>query len=283
MEHAHRGLLPVASAGGWYRVCLVAAGAAVLAQIAYPLLSGTALTAVTMLAVVLFATAGVAHAAATAGPAAAVRLMLAAGGISLVAEAVGLRTGYPFGRYDYASSLGVGILGVPLMVLLAWTMMAYPVLLLARRLTAALRPPATPSRILVAGLGGTALASWDLFLDPQMVTGGFWTWHFPDPGLPGVPAVPLTNLAGWLLVGTLLTAVLDRLLPPGPPPADHTVPATLLAWTWLGSTLANLAFFGRPTLACYGFLALGATVAPYLRLLLRDARDAGRADTGGLW
>lgn len=276
-EHVHRGLLPVPAAGVWSRIGLGAAGCVLLAQIAFPLLSGKALTAVTVLTVVLFATAGAAHAAATTGPVGAVRLLLVAGGISLVAEGVGLRTGYPFGRYHYASSLGVGVLGVPLVVLLAWTMMAYPALLLARRLTVALhgRRPGITSGVTTALLGGITLAAWDLFLDPQMVATGFWTWHHPEPGLPGVPGVPLTNLAGWLLVATLLTAALDRLLPATPlAPADHIVPGALLAWTWLGSTLANLAFFDRPALAGYGFAALGATVGPYLALVLRDLRDA---------
>jgi putative membrane protein len=59
--------------------------------------------------------------------------------------------------------------------------------------------------------------------------------------------------------------------------AAQVVPAALLAWTWLGSTLANLAFFGRPALAGYGCLALGVTVAPYLLLLGRDLLDTAGA------
>jgi putative membrane protein len=125
-----------------------------------------------------------------------------------------------------------------------------------------------------------------------MVDGGFWTWRHPDPGLPGVDGVPLTNLAGWMLAGTVLIAVVDRILPcpvsasdpastTRTTPAAPPTPAVLLAWTWLGSTLANLTFFDRPMLAGYGFLALGATVAPYLLLVVRDARrDGVRRGTG---
>ncbi len=68
-----------------------------------------------------------------------------------------------------------------------------------------------------------------------------------------MPDVPLTNAAGWLLVGTLLVAALDRVLAAHPPDvAREALPAALLAWTWLGSTLANLAFFDRPWVALYG-------------------------------
>ncbi len=54
--------------------------------------------------------------------------------------------------------------------------------------------------LVVAVTAGAALAAWDVFLDPQMVDAGHWTWADPSPGLPGVAHVPLTNFAGWLLV-----------------------------------------------------------------------------------
>lgn len=305
VEHVQRGFLPLsARSSSWGRVSTLAAAAAVAAQITYPLLSGVALAAVTVLTVVLFATASVTHAATAVGLPIAFRVLLVTGAASLVTEIVGLRTGYPFGSYAYATSLGVTIGGVPVVVPLAWMMMTYPALLVARRLVASVTRAAargTRRTLWVAVLGGVTLTAWDLFLDPQMVDGGFWAWRHPDPGLPGVDGVPLTNLAGWMLVGTVLITVVDRMLPcpvsasdpastscPAPTtrpasltsparttPAAPPTPAVLLAWTWLGSTLANLTFFGRPMLAGYGFLALGATVAPYLLLVVRDARRDG--------
>jgi len=197
-----------------------------------------------------------------------------AGGGGLLVEAVGVRTGLPFGEYAYAGTLGPQLLGVPLLVPLAWAMMAYPALLLGRRLAGA----RSGRRAVVALLGGATLAAWDLFLDPQMVAAGHWTWTHPEPGLPGVPGIPLTNAAGWLLVGTLMTAVLDRVVPGASPPTTggtpasllETLPAALLTWTWFGSVLANVAFFGRPWVALYGGVALGALVVPYLKALRRD-------------
>ncbi len=247
------------------------AAAAVLTQITYPLLAGGALRAATILAVALFAAASVLHAAAVYGPRTGAAVLAAAAATGLLAEAVGVATGWPFGRYSYAGTLGPQVLGVPLLVPLAWTMMAFPALLLARRLAAGGRPAAVPRRLVTAALGGATLAAWDLFLDPQMVAAGHWTWAHPEPGLPGVPDIPLTNAAGWLLVGFVMTAVLDRVLPRSPGPASpataEALPAALLAWTWLGSVVANLAFFGRPWVALYGGLAMGLLVVPYLRAL----------------
>ncbi|UGT54528.1 carotenoid biosynthesis protein [Nocardia asteroides] len=112
---------------------------------------------------------------------------------------------------------------------------------------------------------------WDLFLDPQMVADGQWTWRVTDAGLPGLPQIPYTNYLGWALVATLmavLLTVLDRRLPPA---RDHSVavPVAVFAWTWLGSTLAHAVFLGLPASAAWGFAGLGLLGIP---LLARHAR-----------
>jgi uncharacterized membrane protein len=250
-------------AAGLGAVPVALAGAGILTQIAYPLLTGTAVRVATVVAVVLLAGAALTHAAQWWGWPGAAALLGVAGGLGLAAEAAGVATGVPFGSYAYADSLGPKVIGVPLVVPLAWVMLAYPCLLLGRWLGG--------DRLRVAVLGGLALASWDLFLDPQMVAEGHWTWRFPEPALPGVPGVPLTNYAGWVVVSVVIVAALDRALPRpagGARPARHAVPAAVLAWTWLGSTLGNLAFFDRPWVALYGGVAMGVLVAPYLAGLL---------------
>jgi putative membrane protein len=274
-------IAPHRSAATVLPAALAAAG--VLAQVAYPLLDGAPLRAATVLVVVLLAAAAVAHAAAAHGTRAAAAVLATAGGIGLAAEATGVATGVPFGAYDYADTLGPKVLGVPLVVPLAWTMLAYPCLLLGRRLAArAGRTGRTARReaVTTALAGGLALAAWDLFLDPQMVADGHWTWHDPAPALPGVPGVPLTNYAGWVAVAVAMVAALDRVLPRSAPTSTapgraEAVPAAVLAWTWAGSTLGNLAFFGRPWVALYGGLAMGALVVPYLLSLRRREPGAG--------
>jgi uncharacterized membrane protein len=242
------------------------AAAGILTQIAYPLLGdssggdggGQALRAATVLSVILLAAAAVTHAGAVWGLRRALTLLVVAGGLGLVAETIGVHTGLPFGDYAYTDRLGPKLLGVPVVVPLAWTMLGYPCLLLGRRLSG--RAPWLT--------GGLALAAWDLYLDPQMVEAGNWTWHHPEPALPGVPGVPLTNYAGWVLVAGVIVAVLDRALPdPGGAGERQGVPAVVLTWTWIGSAIGNLFFFDRPWVAVYGLVGMGLLVVPYLRTL----------------
>jgi uncharacterized membrane protein len=239
---------------------LLAAGV-VLAQVAYPLTPvGAARNGLTVATVVLFAAASVLHAAASRGARAAAALVVVAGGGGLLAEAVGVATGIPFGRYSYTGTLGPSLLGVPLVIPLAWVMMAWPAYLVGVRLART-----APARVAVAA---AALASWDLFLDPQMVDAGHWRWADPSPALPGVPAVPVTNYAGWALVAVVLMALLDRIVHTRPSTAD-TVPYALYLWTYASSVLALAVFFGLPAAALWGGLGMGAVALPLARALRR--------------
>jgi putative membrane protein len=239
--------------------------AVVLAQVAYPLTPrGSARDALTVATVLLFAAASLTHAGLTRGPRAALGLLAVAGGGGLLAEALGVATGVPFGSYDYAGTLGPRLLGVPVVIPLAWVMMAWPAYLVGARLGRT-----RAGRVAVAA---AALASWDLFLDPQMVDAGHWRWADPTPALPGVGTVPLTNYAGWALVALLIMVVLDRAVPVEPSTVD-TVPYALYLWTYFSSVLALAAFFGLPAAAAWGAVGMGAVALPLLHSL-RSRRPA---------
>ncbi len=241
---------PAAVALPWLLLALTLA-----AQVSYPLVGGERLREVTIAVVVLSAATCVVHALVHRGRAWTLGLVVVTAGGGFAAEAVGVRTGLPFGDYTYLGTLGPEVLGVPLVVPLAWTMMGYPVLLAARRLT----------RRWVVPLGAFGLTAWDVFLDPQMVGDGHWRWADPAPSLPWVPGVPLTNFAGWLAVGALMMLALTVTLPRDDAPRpDDLVPATLLAWTWLGYVLGNLFWFGTTSVAVVGGTALGLLALPFL-------------------
>lgn len=228
----------------------------VLLQISYPLTSGHPRDVLTVVTVVVFFLATTSHALLHRGARWTAAYVLVTAGTGLLAEAVGTATGVPFGDYTYAGSLGPRLLAVPLVVPLAWAMFAYPCLLVGQRLA---RTP-----VGAAAVGGVALAAWDLFLDPQMVSAGHWTWHHVRVGLPGAADVPLSNTLGWLAVGTLMLGVL-QLLPRVT--ADDRQPHALFLWTYGSCVLAFAVFFGRPLVALVGAVGMGLVAVPFARSL----------------
>jgi uncharacterized membrane protein len=238
----------------------------VLAQIGYPLTDDVARARLTVATVGLGYLLSVTHALLSRGPRTAAALVLVTTGGGLLVEALGVATGVPFGGYAYSGDLGPKLAGVPLVIPLAWTWMAWPAWLAAVRLT---RPG--PGRIALAGAG---LAGWDLFLDPQMVAEGYWSWRDPSPALPGVPDVPVSNYLGWLLFAVLLMALLGPVAGPAAGLADASDGPmyALYLWTYLGSVLAHAVFLGLPASAGWGGLAMAVVAGPLAVTLARRRR-----------
>jgi uncharacterized membrane protein len=234
----------------------------VLTAIAYPLTSGGARDAVTWAIVVLGAALSVVHAGLSRGAAVGGGLLLLVAVTAVAFEAVGLATGFPYGRYEYSDALGPTLLGVPFLVPLAWLMMAWPSWVLAERLT--------HRRTTHVAAAATLFAGWDVVLDPQLVQAGYWTWSDPDPGLPGIPTVPLTNLAGWLLAGTalmtLLHALVSRASVADAPRMGDAAPLLAIGWMTLGGALAHAGWLSLPGSAAWG---AGLAVPVLLTLLLQ--------------
>ncbi|MGV9611333.1 carotenoid biosynthesis protein [Nocardia xishanensis] len=246
----------------------------VLAQIGYPLTDGTARDRITVVIVLLFAGTALAHAAATRGIRYAMGFLVIVSGVGLLAEMLGVATGIPFGCYEYAEDrIGPALAGVPLLVPLAWTGGMYPVWIVAGIVTRR-----TPVRVVLTTIGAVG---WDLYLDPQMVADGQWTWCDTDSGLPGLADIPLTNYLGWCCVGllmALLLAVWDRAAPAPAQPrsaASLTVPVAVFLWTWLGSLVAHAVFLDLPSSAWYGALGMSPLGVP---LLIHLARHRSRRE-----
>lgn len=248
----------------------------VLTAIAYPLTSGAGRDAVSWTIVVLGAALSVVHAGLSRGARVGLGLLFLVAGTALVFESVGLATGFPYGRYEYSDALGPTLLGVPFLVPLAWLMIAWPSWVLADRLTRNARDVRRDvTRVTVAA---ALFAAWDVVLDPQMVQDGYWTWSDPDPGLPGIPTVPLTNLAGWLLAGavlmTLLHLLVSRRSVADAPRVGDAAPLLAIGWMTLGGALAHAGWLDLPGSAAWG---AGLAVPVLLTLLVqhRAARGSG--------
>jgi len=252
---------PVAQVRAAYAVWLLVA-AAIFVQITYPLIPEIWRTQVTVASVVVFFVAAIADATRVHSPVGAAVLVTVAGGGGLIAEAVGVATGRPFGHYAYTGTLGPELLGVPVVVPLAWVMMAWPALVVARTLVV--------RRSAVAAVGAVALTAWDVFLDPQMVSAGHWTWFDTSPGLPLIPGIPLTNYLGWLLVSLVIMAILDRALPREDAPSAPA--AALYLWVYFSSVMGHAVFFNLPGSAITGAVIMGAVALPFAVALVRRRR-----------
>jgi putative membrane protein len=234
----------------------------VLAQIAYPLAAGPARVGLVVATVTAGFALSVIHAALTRGARVALGLVAvtAVGGFAV--EAVGVATGLPFGSYSYGTALGPALFGVPLVIPLAWTWMAWPAWIAAAHLT-----DRSAVRVLVAAIG---LAAWDLFLDPQMVAEGYWTWAAPEPALPGVPDVPVGNYLAWFAVAVLMMAALQAFSTSA---GDGDAPMlALYLWTYISSILAHAVFLDLPGSALWGALGMGVVAVPLAVRLVRSRR-----------
>lgn len=246
--------------GGWAATAVPALfGVGVLAQIVYPLVSDTTRDVLTVLAVLLIAGANLCHAAVTRGPHVLVALVAVTvlGGFAV--ELLGVHSGFPFGRYEYTGSLGASAWGVPVVIAFAWTMLAWPAALAARRLAGSFW-----TRVV---LGAWALATWDVFLDPQMAAAGHWRWLHPTPHLPGVSHVPLTDYGGWLLVAAVMSFALQRALDLDRSEHDDRWPIAFYIWTWASSALALAVFLDLRAAAAWGFVTMGTVAVPLARSL----------------
>lgn len=254
----------------------VALAGTILVQILYPLTHGSVRDVVTVIVVTGTAVVALTHAIVTSGRITALRFALTVGGIGYAAEVLGTATGFPFGCYAYSPDrLGPLFLEVPLLVPVAWIGGVYPVWIVARLL---FRPRLL--RIAAVAVGVTA---WDLYLDPQMVVEGYWTWCPGQVVVPGMGTIPFTNYAGWLGVALVMAVALEFVTDATSEPEMPTIPLIAYLWTWIGSATAHLVFLDaslRKT-AVYGFVGmaiLGIPAAMWTRTRLFPATRASADD-----
>lgn len=120
--------------------------------------------------------------------------------VAWTAEFASTRIGVPFGLYHYTGdtrSRELFISNVPFFDSVSFVFLAYAAWCLAR---VALRRSRGPG---VVGLAGVVMMLLDVVIDPLAVRGDRWflgrIFYYPDGGL--LFGVPLSNFAGWVLVG----------------------------------------------------------------------------------
>jgi putative membrane protein len=198
------------------------------------------------------------------------RGLLASGGLfglGLLVEAVGVATGFPFGRYNYTEVLSPKLLGVPVGIIFAWLMVVLSAFFTTNYLW--------PHLNRWAGLGiAAALAlTSDFLMEPVAVyIQNYWTWH--DSGL--YYGVPEANFAAWGLISLLMVWLLNRLTGESIPASNNPrlkfmfIPPALFLMNLTMFTLVNFSHtnflagaIGLPViLACLGLSVVKARKTP---------------------
>ena len=116
--------------------------------------------------------------------------------VSFSFENLGVRTGFPFGFYNYSPSLG--ILKVPIVIVFAYFAMGYLSWMIAHILTGQYARKLSGKQIFIIPLiAAFIMVMWDLTMDPISSTlQQLWVWKTPGAYF----GVPVVNFAGWFLV-----------------------------------------------------------------------------------
>ena len=116
-------------------------------------------------------------------------------GAGSAAEILGVRTGFPFGRYHFTDLMGPKILDVPILLSLAHLGIAYCAWIMSVLILGfANQRSSRPRAVAAALLASLIMTSWDLAMDPDWSTiDHAWIWH--DGG--AFFGVPVSNFLGW--------------------------------------------------------------------------------------
>ena len=183
-------------------------------------------------------------------------------------EVVGVRTGWPYGTFEYGISLGPMVGGeVPL----ALPLFFVPLVLNAYLLTL-LVLDTWARRFVPRVLAATAaVLAVDLVLDPAAVAIGFWS-YVPPGGYYGVPA---SNYWGWLLSGTIAVVLVDLAFDRG------AVRERVRTCAFALDDLVSFVLLWGTINALYGqWLAAGVAGLFCLTLLQTDRYDLSSGVTG---
>jgi putative membrane protein len=132
--------------------------------------------------------------------------LLWGGLVALGAELLSTRVGIPFGLYHYTGDTEGAELflsNVPFFSPLSFPFLAYAAFCLARRALGPGWAGRRAGRVRMVALSGALMTLLDVVIDPAAVRGGRWflghIFFYPEGGV--YFGVPLSNFAGWLLVG----------------------------------------------------------------------------------
>jgi putative membrane protein len=107
--------------------------------------------------------------------------------IGMVAEWIGVHTGFLFGNYTYGESLGLKIWEVPLIIGINWVMLTI--------ISASCVAHFQLKWWLKALLGALLMLVLDILIEPVAIQSDYWTWE---------GEIPIYNFVSWFLIALFL-------------------------------------------------------------------------------
>lgn len=116
-------------------------------------------------------------------------------GFGSIAELLSLRTGFPFGHYHFTDVMGPKVLGLPVLLALAYLGIGYVSWILALLILGYDGKPLQGARIAsLPLLASMIMTAWDLSMEPDWATlDRAWIWHQGGAYF----GVPISNFFGW--------------------------------------------------------------------------------------
>ena len=195
--------------------------------------------------------------------------------VAWVAEFASTRVGLPFGLYHYTESTRgreLYVANVPFFDSLSFVFLAYAAFGVARLVLRRGRGGMSRPRLALAA--GVLMMLLDVVIDPLAVRGDRWflgrVFYYPEGGV--YFGVPLSNFAGWVVVGAV--GVGTYLVLTGPPGEGRPWPGLALYYAVLAFNLIVTIWIDEWVLAAAG-IALHALVGA--ALVVRGRRDPGGA------
>lgn len=114
---------------------------------------------------------------------------------TLTLEILGVQTGLVFGSYGYGQTLGVQLLGVPLMIGINWTIIILGAITIIEKIV--------HHPILVAFITASFTVFFDWIMEPVAIAFDYWSWD-------GV-AIPLQNYIAWFAIAFLFALLHQKM------------------------------------------------------------------------
>ena len=109
-------------------------------------------------------------------------------------EVIGVKTGLIFGNYFYGTSLGIKVLGVPLVIGFNWVLVILGAIKISESLI--------QNKYLTPLLASTLAVGFDMFMEPVAIKLNYWQWQ---NGL-----IPFSNYVSWFVIAYFASLVLVK-------------------------------------------------------------------------